>query len=139
PTEAEWEYAARAGCGEAYCARDGTPTHVGHVAWWAGSSDDPTTGEPTAWPVMLLEPNPWGFYDMFGNVSEWTANWYYPYSKETTNPIGPTAPTLEVGTKRGGNAWDTAASASAWKRGGDQRDLHYRNLGFRVLLPGTGG
>ncbi len=79
PTEAEWEYAARAGCPYAYCTRDGLETTVDAVAWTLRSSRDATTGDLTPRPVMQLEPNPWGFYDTLGNLWEWTADWYDEY------------------------------------------------------------
>ncbi len=66
PTEAEWEYAARAGCDFAYCTRDGAETTVDAVAWTLRNSKD-ASGELAPHPVMALEPNPWGLHDMLGN------------------------------------------------------------------------
>ncbi len=47
PTEAEWEYAARAGCPYVYCKHDGTEASLDDVAWWVGNSVDQATGDPS--------------------------------------------------------------------------------------------
>jgi serine/threonine protein kinase len=78
PTEAEWEYAARAGTtGSRYGDIDG-------IAWYSANSGDKTHE------VKQKAPNAWGLYDMLGNVSQWTDGWYgnYPKSGET-DPDGP--------------------------------------------------
>ncbi|MCG8459982.1 MAG: SUMF1/EgtB/PvdO family nonheme iron enzyme [Holophagales bacterium] len=79
PTEAEWEYAARAGCAFVYCTRNGAETSVDTVAWTLRNSRVASTGELRPHPVMALEPNPWGFHDMLGNLWEWTVDGYRPY------------------------------------------------------------
>ncbi|MCG8454727.1 MAG: SUMF1/EgtB/PvdO family nonheme iron enzyme, partial [Holophagales bacterium] len=71
PTESEWEYAARAECDFLYCKRDGSEATLSEVAWWVGNSTDPETGEPAPRSIMKLEPNPFGLWDMYGNVWEW--------------------------------------------------------------------
>lgn len=113
PTEAEWEYAARAGTtGARYGPLD-------LIAWYRGNSSGETQ------PVGLKAPNPWGLYDMIGNVWEMTQDWgYRPYaSASVTNPTGPPSGIDQglgpVKVARGGafndyNAWEL----TAWKRGG---------------------
>ncbi len=94
PTEAEWEYAARAGTtGPRYGDLDAT-------AWYAANSGDVTH------PVARKQPNPWGLYDMLGNAWEWTADWYderYYKSSPASNPPGPPSGSARV--FRGGG-WD---------------------------------
>ncbi len=81
PTEAQWEYACRAGTQTTYFWGDDIN---GEYLWWARNSDN------TTHPVATKKPNPWGLYDMLGNVFEWTNNWFYHYSEETVkNPTGP--------------------------------------------------
>jgi formylglycine-generating enzyme len=82
PTEAEWEYAARAGSDEAYFWGN-DPGLLDEYAWYAGNS-----GESTH-PIGLKKPNPWGLYDIMGNVMEWTYDGYLPsYPKaQDGNPL----------------------------------------------------
>jgi len=80
PTEAEWEYAARAGTTEPYAGR------LDEIAWYAGNSEDETH------PVGKKKPNAWGLYDMQGNVRELVEDWYARdyYSRSlVADPTGP--------------------------------------------------
>lgn len=82
PTEAEWEYASRAGSKSAYFFGDNTED-LGQYAWFVENSNEETH------PVGKKKPNDWGLYDMYGNVSEWTIDQYIPdyytrFEKKTT-------------------------------------------------------
>ncbi|MCP4654878.1 MAG: SUMF1/EgtB/PvdO family nonheme iron enzyme [bacterium] len=135
PTEAEWEYAARADCRYTLCKRDGSEAAVSEVAWWVGNSDDPETGEPTVKRVMQLEANPWGLHDVYGNVCDLTANWYYIYPEEhQTDPAGPTNSSHGYRMGRGASVFDPAKWIGASGRGGlfiGDRSSY----GLRVALP----
>jgi formylglycine-generating enzyme required for sulfatase activity len=97
PTEAEWEYACRAGGQEP----DGAP-NLGEVAWWAGNSGREVH------PVGQKKPNAWGLYDMRGNVWEWVQDRYGDYSAgRQVDPHGPASGTYRV--LRGGSWWRARA------------------------------
>jgi len=96
PTEAEWEYACRAGTKTRYSFGD-SDSVLGDYAWSGSNSGGMTH------PVGQKKPNPWGLYDMHGNVYEWCADWFGSYSGgASTDPQGAASGKLRV--SRGG-AW----------------------------------
>jgi len=102
PTEAEWEYAARAGSQAAWSS-GGDEKVLGDYAWYQKSSPG------TLQPVGTKKPNGWGLHDMHGNAWEWVADWYGPYrAKAETNPQGPTVGAFRV--LRGGGFYSPARS-----------------------------
>lgn len=122
PTEAEWEYAARAGLPEHTLAdRDS-------VAWYEANSGGRTH------PVGEKKPNAWGLYDIFGNVLEWVDDWYAPDTyAETgrTDPAGPGAGSYKVYR---GCAWlSSADSCRPSFRGFDFPGSGYYSVGFRLV------
>jgi len=114
PTEAEWEYAYRAGTTTAYHgfngAQGGTNEEqlLGNIAWFREGGCDVGSRCQTR-PVGLKAANGFGLHDMSGNVWEWVSDWYGSYqSAGSSNPTGPTSGWYKV--VRGGN-WDMPASA----------------------------
>ena len=106
PTEAEWEYAARAGSPTPYDF--GSPDKLGLYAWYAENADHQTH------PVGQKKPNAWGLYDMYGNVSEWCEDVYSPtYYKDSPakDPTGPTSPGHDVKRTMRGGSWNANPDA----------------------------
>ncbi|WP_052072442.1 formylglycine-generating enzyme family protein [Sphingobacterium deserti] len=115
PTEAEWEYACRAGSQTAYFFGD-DPAQLADHAWFTSNSDAQTA------PVGKKKPNAWGLYDMLGNVAEWTydqyhADFYAQFAdKVSENPIAiPTA--LYPHSVRGGSFESAAEDLRSAARG----------------------
>ncbi|HEX4999657.1 MAG TPA: formylglycine-generating enzyme family protein [Terriglobia bacterium] len=109
PTEAEWEYAARAGTSGPYYGK------LDEIAWYAGNSDDETH------PVGQKKPNPWGLYDMIGNVREWVADTYsgnYYRQSPEADPPGPAAGQRGGGGPGGQGARGGAGAGPGGGRGG---------------------
>lgn len=127
PTEAEWEYACRAGTTRAYAGTG----RLDDMGWYSGNSGKQTHA------VGQKLPNAWGLYDMHGNVSEWCEDYVDAYpEKAMTNPTGPVTLSGAVGLRsvRGGN-WDRKAAdcRSADRGGASPRDRYPRN-GFRPIV-----
>jgi formylglycine-generating enzyme required for sulfatase activity len=120
PTEAEWEYAARAGTtGPRYGDLDA-------IAWHFDNSGGETH------PVGQKQPNAWGLHDMLGNVSEWLHDWYGSYpSGAVSDPQGPVGGANRV--SRGGGWGSGAGSLRAAARGSGTPGVRdYGFLGFRL-------
>ena len=127
PTEAEWEYAARAGTTTAFHFGDNEEL-LDKYAWYYGNSDD------TYHKVGQKEPNPWGLYDMYGNVAEWTLDQYLPEaykSREnmTANPVE--YPVKEYPRSvRGGSYYDDAEYLRSAARLGSTENWKMRDPQF---------
>jgi formylglycine-generating enzyme required for sulfatase activity len=122
PTEAQWEYACRAG------AEGDTPAGLDSIAWYG---EFETRENPH--PVAQKQTNAWGFFDMLGNVSEACSDWYGPYSAAVaTDPFGPDTGTARVG--RGGAWWMSAEDCNYVMRGQISPDLDSHVDGFRIAL-----
>ncbi|MGB2613139.1 MAG: formylglycine-generating enzyme family protein [Phycisphaerae bacterium] len=127
PTEAEWEYACRAGTKTAFSFGD-ADTGLGDYAWYGGNSGN------TTHPVGQKKPNAWGLYDMHGNVWEWCADWYGDYPKgAATDPQGPASGASRV--LRGGS-WNCNPSdcRSANRVSHLFLDSRSSDDGFRVVV-----
>ena len=127
PTEAEWEYACRAGTTTAFSFGD-DESKLGEYAWFDGNARN--AGEEYAHKVGLKKPNQWGLYDMHGNVSEWCSDWYYRALSGGTDPAGPNGGSRRM--LRGGSWWvNPGLCRSAYRYHNYPSDPH-GGLGFRV-------
>ena len=130
PTEAEWEYACRAGTQTRFSFGD-DDNDLGEHAWFSDYSGSGT--HPIG---QRMKPNAWGLYDMHGNVSEWCADWYdakYYASSPQEDPPRPTAGSLRV--FRGGGWNHVASSCRASCRAVGVPGHRSGNRGFRVARP----
>ena len=123
PTEAEWEYACRAGTTTAYNTGASISNNTG---WYGGNSDKKTH------PVGQKATNAWGLYDMHGNVWEWCWDWYGNYpSGAQTDPVGAMSGSVRV--IRGGSWGDSGRFLrSAYRSYGTPSDRDYF-VGFRLV------
>ena len=154
PTEAEWEYAARAGTTTPYFFGDDAG-QLGDYAWFQDNADTEGTGQPKTQPIGKKKPNPWGLYDIYGNVSEWVLDQHDPGfyaslgANEVANPFN-VPKTLFPRVARGGNfnsqvsgcrSSKRLASKEAWKQQDPQlpKSIWYHTdaqfLGFRIVRP----
>jgi len=132
PTEAEWEYAARAGAAWDYCFGDDV-TQLAQYAWYADNARGSTH------PVGQLQPNAWGLYDMHGNVWEWVQDWYdsQEYARRAAmgtavvEPAGPASGSHHV--FRGGSWGHISCNCRSAGRGGYAPGVCGGHLGFRLL------
>jgi len=120
PTEAEWEYAARAGAPTKYAGSG----DVDEVAWYKDNSGQ------YPHPVGQKKPNAWGLYDMSGNVYEWVWDWKGSYSGDATNPTGPSSGSSRV--ERGGSSFSVSRYLRVAERYSDSPGLRQLDLGFRL-------
>ncbi len=126
PTEAEWEYAARAGGRTAWSFGD-EEEQLGDYAWYDKNADD------TPHPVGKKKANDWGLYDVHGNVWEWVSDWYGLYKQwPQTNPEG--SQTGESRVLRGGSfVYRARVLRSAFRIGRRPENLE-RGIGVRCVL-----
>jgi formylglycine-generating enzyme required for sulfatase activity len=146
PTEAEWEYACRAGTTTAYSFGDDASA-IGDYAWYSKNSTEGKYGQ-----VGTKKPNPWGLHDMHGNVMEWTLDQYDPkgYSGLAAENPWNVAKKPYPHAVRGGSWMDGAASLRcgarigsdpSWKQQDPQlpKSIWYhtdaQGLGFRLVRP----
>jgi formylglycine-generating enzyme required for sulfatase activity len=155
PTEAEWEYACRAGTTTALyngpikiLGTNNSPA-LDSIAWYGGNSGVEYAGgyDSSGWPekqynhtkagthpVGLKQPNAWGLYDMIGNVWELCSDWYGDYpSGSVIDPVGP--PTGSYRVIRGGSWDDNAGYCRSAVRAGAAPDYRSNGVGFRLALP----
>ena len=129
PTEAEWEYACRAGTTTRfYYGDDPGYALLGDYAWYSDNSDE-------THPVGQKTPNAWGLHDMHGNVWEWCADWYasdyYTYT-DSLDPQGPDTGSHRV--LRGGDWYGIARDCRSARRGLFNPGATGISIGFRVVV-----
>ena len=123
PTEAEWEYACRAGTTTAFSFGN-DEQQLGNYGWFSGN----VFSYPHA--VGLKKPNPWGLYDMHGNVMEWCSDWYDRKLSGGTDPVGPGGGSRRV---HGGGGWgDYPDYCRSADRSSSVPSDRAHDLGFRV-------
>lgn len=134
PTEAEWEFACRAGSSSAFSGGNITETGCGHEpslvdqGWYCGNADGWTH------PVARLNPNAFGIYDMHGNVWEWCNDWYdNTYEDEEIDPVGPASRRYKA--LRGGGWSDAARRCRSASRRNPSPHLGINGrYGFRYVI-----
>jgi formylglycine-generating enzyme required for sulfatase activity len=154
PTEAQWEYACRAGQQGPF-GFDSATHELGQFAWFADNSGDKLLDSNRIWKeaqedldgyLKVLKgnrcrthaagqkkPNAWGLYDMHGNVGEWCADWYDDYPKgQATDPTGPQKGTDRV--VRGGGFHFQSKDCRSAERLGSFPTNRVDDLGFRVIV-----
>ena len=142
PTEAEWEYACRAGTETAYHTGDTLPGEFYknvRMSWFPDPARQRRSAKPLLLTVGQTEPNPWGLFDMHGNVEEWCYDWYGPYDQdEQTDPVGRADGNFKV-TRGGSHSTQISFLRSANRLGALPEDKSWL-IGFRVVsgeMPGT--
>lgn len=127
PTEAQWEYASRAGSTTTYWW-GADSNGIGARAWWKGNSNNSTQ------PVATKLANAWGLYDMAGNVWQWCNDWYGDYTAAAvTDPTGAATGTFRV--LRGGSWINVYVNSSSAARSALIPNYWVNLYGFRVALP----
>ena len=131
PTEAEWEYACRAGTETRYSFGD-NESKLGEYGWFDGNSEGKTQR------VGQKKANAWGLFDMHGNVWELCSDWYGDYPEGAVmDPQG--SARAAVRASRGGSWYNPAKYWRSAYRCGDDPSLRYDFLGFRLALGPPGG
>ncbi len=130
PTEAQWEYACRAGTKTYFWTGDSLPK-VFHKNVRRTSFDQPQDKVPLN--VGKTPPNPWGLYDMHGNVEEWCYDWYGPYeSSDQTDPVGRIVSDFKV--TRGGSHGTNLYFLRSANRLGTLPENRQWLIGLRVIV-----
>ena len=139
PTEAEWEYACRAGTSTAFANGDITERFCGldpildQIGWYCGNSGG------VSHPIGGKIPNAWALYDMHGNIWEWCNDWYdddYYFATSggtVTDPVGPTSGVYTRRVLRGGNYQHAAEVCRSGDRNSYQPAINHSYIGFRPV------
>ena len=134
PTEAEWEYACRAGTTSPFNTGNCLSNEQANYNWLHsyGTCTNTDYVFPGVQAVGSYAPNAYGLYDMHGNAAEWCSDWYGPYpTTAQTNPTGALSGSQRV--KRGGGCSNAASHCRSANR--DINKAGYNDSGFRIVLP----
>lgn len=128
PTEAQWEYACRAGSEGPFGIDPAKPIALDAMAWHRGNSGGDIH------PVGLKQANPWGFKDMHGNAREWTRDWYArsDASQPSKDPKGPASGWKKA--VRGGSSLTDLADCRSSSRAQAYSSVAHHSMGFRLIL-----
>jgi formylglycine-generating enzyme required for sulfatase activity len=139
PTEAQWEYACRAGTTTPTYAGPNSAAIVSSIAWYSGNAAQGYVGRAAPKskfgprPVAQKQPNAWGLYDMLGDINEWCRDWYGPYpGGSVTDPTGPASGTGHV--NRGGSFGNSANDERSARRASNPPAEESAYRGFRLTL-----
>ena len=128
PTEAEWEYACRAGTTGDF----GGTGQLDDMGWYVANSDG------TTHPVGQKQANAWGFHDMHGNVLEWCLDWLGPYSEgSVTDPLGSSSSSTRKGC-RGGCRYEKKQDCASGHRVAQTTSYSGGGVGFRLCMNAEG-
>ncbi len=132
PTEAEWEYACRAGTKDPFSfGRNITPDQVNYDGTMPYAKGKKGKFRNETVDVKSLPVNPWGLYEMHGNVWEWCSDWYGDYSEgEVVDPRGPENGDYRV--LRGGSFLNYGMNVRSANRSWNEPGNRYNNFGFRL-------
>ena len=122
PTEAQWEYACRAGTAGAYAG------NLDSMAWYFDNSNARSET------VARKTPNPWGLHDMHGNVFEWCKDFYGPKLPGGQDPVLKSYSENRLRVRKGGSWYYGRSACRSAYRNGEVEDFKTANLGFRLAL-----
>jgi sulfatase modifying factor 1 len=129
PTEAQWEHACRAGTQDRFSFGDGY-SQLADFAWY--DKNAALAQEAYAHRVGGKGANPWGLFDLHGNVWEWCEDWFAQQLPGGTDPAVTEKGTIRV--YRGGSWLDSATGCRSGARYANEPDFRFNDLGFRVAL-----